>query len=55
MGLDLLIQAVMLRRAGIVVGICGGYQILCEEIVDEAGTDTGIQNRKDKGMGYIPG
>ena len=26
-----------------------------KKLVDEAGTDTGIQNRKDKGMGYIPG
>lgn len=53
-GLDLLISS-HIEKGGYVVGICGGYQILCEEIIDEAGSDTGIQNRKDKGLGYIPG
>lgn len=38
-----------------VVGICGGYQILGEEIIDESGSDTGIPNRRERGLGWIPG
>ncbi|GIN84989.1 cobyric acid synthase CobQ [Heyndrickxia sporothermodurans] len=37
------------------VGICGGYQMLCETLIDEAGTDTGIINNTEKGFGFIPG
>ncbi|MEH7111212.1 cobyric acid synthase [Neobacillus niacini] len=53
-GLDHLISS-HIESGGYVIGICGGYQILCEEIIDEAGSDTGIQNRKEIGLGYIPG
>jgi adenosylcobyric acid synthase len=52
--LDLLIQA-HIENGGYVVGICGGYQILGEEIIDEAGSDTGIANNTMRGLGCIPG
>lgn len=49
-----LIQA-HVENGGYIVGICGGYQILCEELIDESGSDTGIQNNLVKGLGCIPG
>jgi adenosylcobyric acid synthase len=52
--LDFLIQT-HIENGGYVVGICGGYQILGEEIIDEAGSDTGIPNKKVLGLGCIPG
>lgn len=52
--LDLLIQTHM-DNGGYVVGICGGYQILGDEIIDEAGSDTGIANYVVRGLGCIPG
>lgn len=52
--LDILIQN-HIENGGFVVGICGGYQILGEEIIDEAGSDTGIVNNRVNGLGYIPG
>ncbi|MGE8207346.1 cobyric acid synthase [Heyndrickxia sp. NPDC080065] len=36
------------------VGICGGYQMMCETIIDEAGTDTGSINFSEKGFGFVP-
>ncbi|MDR7001823.1 cobyric acid synthase [Neobacillus niacini] len=53
-GLDVKIKN-HFESGGFTVGICGGYQILGEEIVDEAGTDTGIVNRMVQGIGLIPG
>lgn len=52
--LNLLIQN-HIENGGYVVGICGGYQILGEEIIDKAGSDTGILNSKEIGLGWIPG
>lgn len=52
--LDTLIQN-HIEDGGYVVGICGGFQILCEEMIDEAGSDTGIVNNQVKGLGAIPG
>ncbi|MDF2788987.1 MAG: cobyric acid synthase CobQ [Neobacillus sp.] len=52
--IDILIQN-HIDNGGYVVGICGGYQILGEEIIDEAGSDTGIANNIVRGLGYIPG
>jgi adenosylcobyric acid synthase len=52
-GLDILIQKHFVN-GGFLVGICGGYQILGEEIIDESGSDTGIPNSIVKGLGYIP-
>ncbi|MCL6572560.1 MAG: cobyric acid synthase [Bacillus sp. (in: Bacteria)] len=51
--LDILIQN-HVANGGYVVGICGGYQILGEEIIDEAGSDNGIPKAMVKGLGYIP-
>lgn len=51
--LDSLIQK-HVSKGGFVVGICGGYQILGEEVIDEDGSDTGIPNLKVKGIGSIP-
>ncbi|WP_160723302.1 cobyric acid synthase [Bacillus sp. USDA818B3_A] len=39
---------------GFLVGICGGYQILGEELIDESGSDTGITNNCVNGLGMIP-
>jgi adenosylcobyric acid synthase len=52
--LDFLIQK-HIEHGGFVVGICGGYQILGEEINDEMGSDTGIPNKSVAGLGWIPG
>ncbi|WP_040209554.1 cobyric acid synthase [Neobacillus jeddahensis] len=51
--LDHLIQN-HVEQGGHVVGICGGYQMLGEEIIDEAGSDTGIPNCIVRGLGIIP-
>jgi adenosylcobyric acid synthase len=52
--LDIQIQK-HIEHGGYVVGICGGYQILGEEILDETGSDTGIPNKSVAGLGWIPG
>jgi adenosylcobyric acid synthase len=52
--IDRLIQK-HIENGGNVIGICGGYQILGEEIIDEAGSDTGIANNSVRGLGCIPG
>ncbi|MFB6467363.1 cobyric acid synthase [Cytobacillus sp. Hz8] len=39
---------------GYLVGICGGYQMLGNEIIDEAGTDTGHKKLKVEGLRMIP-
>jgi adenosylcobyric acid synthase len=52
--IDRLIQK-HIENGGYVIGICGGYQILGEEIIDEAGSDTGIANNSVRGLGCIPG
>jgi adenosylcobyric acid synthase len=52
--IDRLIQK-HIENGGYVIGICGGYQILGEEIIDEAGSDTGIANNTVRGLGCIPG
>jgi adenosylcobyric acid synthase len=52
--LDILIQK-HIEHGGYVVGICGGYQILGEEIIDKMGSDTGIPNKSVEGLGWIPG
>lgn len=51
--LDLCIQK-HVETGGVVVGICGGYQILGEDIIDKVGSDTGIPNMSVKGLGCIP-
>jgi adenosylcobyric acid synthase len=41
-------------EGGMIVGICGGYQMMCKELVDLAGTDTGTANMVVQGLGLIP-
>jgi adenosylcobyric acid synthase len=53
-GLDVKIKN-HFKNGGFTVGICGGYQILGDEIFDEAGSDTGIVNSTLQGIGLIPG
>lgn len=36
------------------VGICGGYQMMCETLTDEEGTDTGTRKYTEHGLGLIP-
>jgi adenosylcobyric acid synthase len=43
-----------LDMGGCLIGICGGYQMLGDELIDEAGSDTGIANSSVKGLGVIP-
>ncbi len=45
---------VQLEQDKYVVGICGGYQMMGEYLIDEAGTDTGTVNYTEKGFGIIP-
>jgi adenosylcobyric acid synthase len=42
------------REGGIVLGICGGYQMLGEYLVDTEGTDTGDPSTRETGLGVIP-
>ena len=42
------------NRGGNIVGICGGYQMLTEELIDEHGSDTGNPGTKMSGLGLIP-
>ncbi|WP_273831863.1 cobyric acid synthase [Guptibacillus sedimenti] len=39
---------------GNVVGICGGYQMLTEQLIDEHGSDTGKAGTELNGLGLIP-
>ncbi|WP_026566967.1 cobyric acid synthase [Bacillus sp. UNC41MFS5] len=51
--LDILIKK-HVANGGFIVGICGGYQILGEELIDKAGRDTNIPNYNVKGLRIIP-
>jgi adenosylcobyric acid synthase len=42
------------HEGGMIVGICGGYQMMCEELVDPVGVDTGKANWAVQGLGIIP-
>ncbi|HSH25314.1 MAG TPA: cobyric acid synthase [Massilibacterium sp.] len=42
------------ERGGFVCGICGGYQMLGETLVDESGVDTGEKGTVVKGFGLLP-
>lgn len=43
------------KNGGRIVGICGGYQMLGQEIIDVAGTDTGVEGSRSQGLNLIPG
>jgi adenosylcobyric acid synthase len=51
--LDILIET-HIANGGFVVGICGGYQFLGEELIDEVGSDTSLANFTEAGLGIIP-
>jgi adenosylcobyric acid synthase len=53
MKFDSLIQN-HVAAGGYLVGICGGFQMLGEELIDDSGSDTGIPNSCVKGLGMIP-
>ncbi|RFU67948.1 cobyric acid synthase [Bacillus sp. V59.32b] len=42
------------RDGGSIIGICGGYQMLCEQLIDEEGSDTGRRRTKEAGLCLIP-
>lgn len=42
------------QSGGTIVGICGGYQMLSKQLIDEYGTDTGISGYNTAGFGLIP-
>lgn len=41
-------------NGGMIVGICGGYQMMCEQLIDSSGMDTGKANTIVQGLGLIP-
>ncbi|PFP25799.1 cobyric acid synthase CobQ [Bacillus sp. AFS073361] len=51
--LDILIKK-HVANGGFILGICGGYQILGEELIDKSGSDTNIPNFHAKGLSLIP-
>ncbi|ERN54116.1 cobyric acid synthase [Alkalihalophilus marmarensis] len=42
------------KDGGYVVGICGGYQLIGQSIIDTAGTDTGAAGKMVNGLGLCP-
>ncbi|WP_156289605.1 cobyric acid synthase [Oceanobacillus salinisoli] len=42
------------KDGGFMVGICGGFQMMGTEIIDQTGSDTGDKGKRVKGMGFIP-
>ncbi|CAM3724057.1 cobyric acid synthase [Mesobacillus zeae] len=43
------------ETGGYIAGICGGYQMLGEHLIDHEGSDTGVPFTEEKGIGLIPG
>jgi adenosylcobyric acid synthase len=41
------------RNGGFVTGICGGYQMLGQKLIDEEGTDTGEKAFEEMGLGLM--
>ncbi|WP_216831674.1 cobyric acid synthase [Alkalihalobacterium elongatum] len=52
-GLDIILQKYV-EAGGTLVGLCGGYQMLGELLIDEAGTDTDLVGNKMKGLNIAP-
>ncbi|GAM12203.1 cobyric acid synthase [Mesobacillus selenatarsenatis] len=42
------------ENGGFIAGICGGYQMLGERLIDPYGSDTGLVSAQVKGLGIIP-
>jgi adenosylcobyric acid synthase len=42
------------KEGGTIVGICGGYQMLGTQLIDETGSDTGCPLAKEEGFCLIP-
>lgn len=42
------------HSGGTIIGICGGFQMLCEELIDAEGADTGKKQTKEQGLSLIP-
>ncbi|MBM7583838.1 adenosylcobyric acid synthase [Bacillus pakistanensis] len=43
-----------INEDGFLVGICGGYQMLGQTLIDESGMDTGVLMLQEKGLGILP-
>ncbi|WP_079508839.1 cobyric acid synthase [Mesobacillus jeotgali] len=41
-------------NGGFIAGICGGYQMLGDKLIDPIGSDTGTAGSEEEGMGIIP-
>lgn len=52
-GLDKEIQSYV-KAGGTILGICGGYQMMCETLIDDLGVDAGTPNMMVTGLGLIP-
>lgn len=52
-GLDESLQRYV-SNGGRLIGICGGYQMMGQEIIDKAGTDTGTVGLKESGLKLFP-
>ncbi|MFD1851594.1 cobyric acid synthase [Oceanobacillus bengalensis] len=42
------------EHGGFMVGICGGFQMMGLEIIDQSGSDTGNKGERVKGISFIP-
>ncbi|WP_078428540.1 cobyric acid synthase [Alkalihalobacterium alkalinitrilicum] len=52
-GLDIVLSQYV-QAGGTIIGLCGGYQMLGEKLIDEAGTDTGIIGQTIEGLKIAP-
>ncbi|WP_449619624.1 cobyric acid synthase [Robertmurraya sp. Marseille-Q9965] len=43
------------KKGGRVVGLCGGYQMLGQDIIDATGSDAGVVGTRLQGLNIIPG
>ncbi|MFC5713154.1 cobyric acid synthase [Thalassorhabdus alkalitolerans] len=42
------------EQGGILFGICGGYQIMGEKLIDKEGTETGVIGKEEPGLSFLP-
>ncbi|MFT8320221.1 MAG: cobyric acid synthase [Bacillus sp. (in: firmicutes)] len=45
---------VFYQEGGTIMGLCGGFQMLCKELHDPFGTDSGISGNEAEGLNIIP-